>query len=268
MNWIERAPLLLVAAAFLTALLLIHEIALWLGRGLAARTGGAEARGYVVSSALALLGLLFAFTFNAAQERFQARRDLVVAEANALGTTYLRFQLLDPPWRDTLSADLLRYAEMRLRGDQVGAPAEAARYAQEVSSAQGLIWEALRAALRQTRPDPGLTLGLLQTVNETFDLAASRRAAREGRVPVMILRTLIVSSVMAAGILGYTEAGGRRATLVLFGLLLLLTLAFGLILDLDRPFSGSVRVSQAPLERAVADIRQGEAAKAAAAKAR
>jgi hypothetical protein len=225
-----------------------------------------EARGYVVSSALALLGLLYAFTFNAAQERFEARRDLVVAEANALGTTYLRFQLLDPPWRDTLSADLLRYAETRLRGDQVGA-AEAARYAQEVGSAQAQIWQALGVALRQARPDPGLTLGLLQTVNETFDLAASRRAAREGRVPVMILRTLIFSSLMAAGILGYTEAGGRRATLVLFGLLLLLALAFSLILDLDRPYSGTVRVSQAPLARAVADIRQGEAAKAAAAKA-
>jgi hypothetical protein len=262
MHWIEQAPLILVGLSFMAALVLTHELALWIGARTPARGAGGEARGYVVSSALALLGLLFAFTFNAAQERFEMRRDLVVAEANALGTSYLRIQLLDPPWRDTLSAELLRYSDLRLRGSEVRTPAEAERFAKDVGDLQAQIWRDLAEALKARRD---LTVSLVQTVNETFDLAASRRAAREARVPVMILRTLLVSSIMAAAILGYTEAGERRATAVFLGLLLLLTLAFCLILDLDRPYSGSVRVSQAPLERAVADMRQGEAAKSAAA---
>ena len=101
MSWLERAPLALVGIAMMAGLVIAHEIALRLGRRTTATPS--EVRGYVLSSALALLGLLMGFTFSAAQGRFQLRQELVVSEANALSTTYLRFQLLDAPWRQALS---------------------------------------------------------------------------------------------------------------------------------------------------------------------
>jgi len=241
-------------------LILAHELALRLGRRLSREAGRSEARGYIVSSALALLGLLVGFTFNAAQERFQARRDLVVAEANAIGTSYLRLQLLEPPWRDVLGREFLAYAETRLGFTQAGTPAEIDRNARRTGEAQAQIWRDLRPALR-AESDPGLNLALVQSLNETFDVAAARRAAREARVPLPILRALLLCSLTVAAIVGYTEAAERRATGVLFGVLLLLTLAMSLILDLDRPAGGRIRERDAPLQQAVAEIRASQAAK-------
>jgi hypothetical protein len=257
MYWLERAPLALIGAAMLAALLLAHEVALRLGRRVRGKIARGETRGYLVSSALALLGLLMGFTFNAAQERYRLRQDLLVAEANALSTTYLRFQLLDLPYRETLSRELLAYAEIRVRFGDAHTPAEIERNARQAGALQAKIWRDLSPALR-SNPVPTLNLGLLQTVNETFDLAEARRAARETRVPVAILRALLACSLTVAAILGYTEAFERRDTVVLLGVLLLLTLAFCLILDVDSPVSGTVRINQASLQRTLEVMRTGD----------
>ena len=258
MIWMQTAPILLVGAAILAALAAAHELALRVGRHIAGKTKRSEARGYLVSSALALLGLLMAFTFSAAQDRFRLREQLVIDEANAIGTTYLRFQLLDPPFRQALSSCLLGYAEMRVKAAQADSPAEVEANARQAAVFQDRIWRTLVGA---TRANPVQTLNppLVQSVNETFDLAASRRAAREMKVPSAILRVLLISSPTVAALVGYTEAGERRETGVLLGILVLLTLAFSLILDLDSPSAGVVRVSGAPLLRAVEDLRRAEA---------
>jgi hypothetical protein len=258
MYWLEHASLLLIGVVMLAALLLVHELALRLGRRTRGKAARGEARGYLVSSALALLGLLMGFTFSAAQDRYRLRQDLVVAEANAISTTYLRFQLLDPPWRQTLSRELLDYAETRIRFAEALTPAEIERNAGRAGGLQTQIWRDLAAAIR-VNSIPTLNLALLQTTNETFDLAEARRAARENRIPVAILRALLACSLTVAAILGYTEAFERRDTAVLLGVLLLLTLAFCLILDLDRPVTGTVRVNEAPLQRTIDSMREKEA---------
>jgi hypothetical protein len=259
MYWIERAPIVVIGLVILAGLVLLHEIALRLGRR-GRTTARSEARGYLVSSALALLGLLMGFTFSAAQERFRLREQLVVAEANALSTSYLRLQLLEPPWRETLSRELLDYGETRLRFADALTPAEIDRVARDGAIRQAKIWRDLAPAVRANSV-PTLNPSFLQTLNETFDLAEARRAAREMRVPVTILRVLLACSFTVAAIIGYTEAFERRDTIVLVGVLFLLTLAYCLILDLDRPVSGSVRVAQAPMQRTVAAMREGEAAR-------
>lgn len=267
MHWIEQAPLALIGVAFMAALLLAYALAVRVGRRPGLKQGGGEALGYLVSSALGLLGLLMAFTFSAAQEKFRLRQDLVVSEANAIGTSYLRVQMLSSPWREELSRELLRYAETRERFINASNLAQLAATSENSAAVQDAIWRDLSQALKSD-PAPALDLALMLTINDMFDQGAASRAARETHVPNAILRSLLFYSVVAAFLLGLTDSRGeRRWTAVLIGVLLLLTLAYCLILDLDRPVSGTVRVSAAPIHRALADIQQSEAAKRVAGQA-
>ena len=260
MHLIEQAPLVVVGAAFMAALLLAYALAVRVGRRQGQKQGGGDALGYLLSSALGLLGLLMAFTFNAAQERFRLRQDLVVAEANAIGTSYLRVQMLGSPWREELSGELLRYAETRERFVNASNPAQLAATSGDSAAVQDAIWRDLSEALK-ANVTPDLNLALMLTINDMFDQGAASRAARETHVPAAILRSLLYYSIVVAFLLGLTDSGEQRWTGILIGVLLLLTLAYCLILDLDRPVSGTVRVSAAPMHRALTDIQKSEAAK-------
>jgi hypothetical protein len=259
MGWIESASLWLIGLAMMALLILAHEAGRQIGRRLPKTQAKAEEAGYLLSSALALLGLLMAFTFNAAQERFRQRQDLVVAEANALGTTYLRVQLLDRPARGDLGPLLLRYAALRVAHQRAATPTEVAAGAEQEGVLQERIWAALDRALRSNAQTP-VGLALINATNETFDLAASRRAAGEQRVPVAVLRTLVFFALAVALMLGFLGVRSPRLPAVFIGSNLLLTLALCLILDLDRPVTGRVQVRQASMERALEAIRRAEAA--------
>lgn len=265
MAWLERAPLLLIGLVLMAGLVLAHEAGVQLARRTqrARKDEPNEERGYLISSALALLGLLTAFTFGAAQDRWRLRHDLVVSEANAIGTTYLRIQLLDAPHRQGLGRDMLLYTEARVAAGQAKTPAGAAAAAQRAEAMQPQIWRELNAAMR-ANPVQTLNPPLVQTTNETFDLAASRRAADEVHVPLTVVRILAISAFASAGIVGFSSGGQRRQFGVFLGAMLLLTLAYCLILDLDRPVSGTVRINQAPMQRALESIQQSEAAASAA----
>ena len=126
---------------------------------------------------------------------------------------------------------------------------------------QNSIWAETVAAVR-AHPAATTNPSLLQTTNDMFDLAASERAALEAHLPVTVLRTLLIYALIAAAIIGYGMAQGPRQLIISTALLLALTLAICLILDLDRPRSGTVMVSQAPMARAIASIERMEAAKA------
>src|SRR5262245_8635230 len=101
-DWLSRSPLVLVAALLFGAMCAAAAIGLLFRRshretGVGGSDGGDD--GYVVSAVLGLLALLLGFTFSLAADRFDTRRILVLEEANAIGTTYLRAQLLTEPHR-------------------------------------------------------------------------------------------------------------------------------------------------------------------------
>ena len=266
MHWLEVTPLWVIGLLVFAGLILAQQLGYNLRR-LMMRRGGEDGSstdsvGYVLSAALALLGLLIAFTFSQAAQRFDARRILVVAEANALGTTYLRIQALDDGPRAALSGLMVKYAHAREGFFSSGTDRALLEQSEaRTSDLQKQIWTQVTAAVRAS---PGATLNpsLLQTTNDLFDLAATRRAALDARLPISIIRALLFYALIAAGIMGYGMAHGRRQSIVSAGLFLVTTVAICLILDLDRPRSGTITVSQAPMSRAIAAIDSAEAAKA------
>lgn len=262
---LSTAPLPLIGVALALGLILMQELG-YRCQGLMARWGrtraDGEGAGHLLSAALALLGLLIAFTFSMAASRYEDRRALVLAEANALSTTYLRVQALDEPYRDRLSGLVLSYGDLRQGFFTAGEdPARLAQSDQQTDALQARIWTELTAAVRAA-PTATINPSLLDSANELFDLAASRRAALDARVPPAILRALTLYAFVAAAMLGYSLAsGGRRHGVASTALFVLVALAVTLILDLDRPRAGSVTVSQAPFTRTLDGIRALEAAR-------
>lgn len=250
-------PLPLVVALLVMALLLAREGGAWLHRRFV-RGGGSEsttAEGYILSAVLGLLALLVAFTFSLSLSRHEMRRGLVVAEANAIGTATLRLDLLEPAARTELRGLWRDYVEARLAFGAAADEAATARALADAAAAQRRLWAGTVAALRPIATTAGAT-ALLNPTNEAFDLAGERTAARAARVPGEVLDVLLLYCAVAAATLGYVLAGTREphraATGVLFALL---ALSVAVILDLDRPRSGAIQVSQQPMIEVAAGLR-------------
>lgn len=207
--------------------------------------------GYLLSAALALLGLLIGFTFSMALNRYDTRRALLVAEANAISTAWLRAGLAEGPTGDALRRDLRDYGTIRLtlpQSQNIGATEEA------TGRAQTHLWSRTKAVLPTLSPPQ--VAPLIMAMTDMFDAASSRRWEREARIPSLVLDIVIVSALISAAIVGYVLGGqGRRHAVATALLFALLSLAITLILDLDRPWTGLVTVSQAPMQAAVASMR-------------
>jgi hypothetical protein len=200
--------------------------------------------GYIVSGTLVLMGLLIGFTFSMAVQRYEERRLLVVSEANALGTSYLRAQILDEPFRTNLSKLLVEYTANRI---ELGTAARDQRPSLLARNDELLtqIWKGVVAASASAR-DKGISTPLLMAFNDVIDRDADRKAARLARVPETVLVSLYMFLLVTALLLGSILTGTpQRITAGLF--FLLLTMMFSVIVDLNRPTSGSIRESQQPL---------------------
>lgn len=200
---------------------------------------------YVVSAVLGLLALLLGFTFSLATDRFDARRLLVLQEANAIGTAYLRSQLLGEPHRTRMSELLVRYTDNRIT--LAKARPDKAKELLTVNDALIVdLWAATSAAFDSVKT-LDFSSEFVDGMNEVIDLDASRKTARLARVPVEVFVVLFVCLVTSAAVLGYvlTQLRGRLAA----GLLLMLfTLVLLLIVDIDRPVVGGIVESQGPME--------------------
>ena len=247
---------LVMAIAFGIALEAGYRLHVWAIRGREDEKTS-EGAGHIISAALGLLGLLIGFTFAMAGERYEARREMVVEESNAISTTYLRDQLFDEPARAQLSALLADYVKVRQSFAAAGVdPRKLDEVDARSAALQGRIWEESGMALRTPAGAP-LTTSVLQATTQMFDLAASRRAALDGRVPAHVFLVLTVYALATAGIMGYGLAIRRRRHWIASnGLFVLVALAIALIADLDQPRSGGIRVSQTPLDRAASAILQ------------
>lgn len=210
----------------------------------------AEAGGesYVLSGAFGLLALLMAFAFSLAIGRYETRRQLVIEEANAIGTMSTRLALLEDGQRQPLAAALKRYAGERAA---VGRNAsDKAWQAAHEASVLGCtrFGEQLFAALRSMPPD---TRGpvLVQAYNAMCDITTERHAARSARLPMEVLGLLALYCCACTALLGFaTGRADRRSAVSSVLFFTLLSAAYLTILDLDSPRNGAILVPQEELE--------------------
>jgi hypothetical protein len=205
--------------------------------------------GEMVAATLALLGFLLAFTFGMAASRFEARRVMVIDEANAIGTTYLRAGLLPEPHRTEIRALLREYVDVRLEAIQPGKLSPSISRSEELHSR---LWA---HAVGVGEKSPGsIVVGLFITsLNEVIDLHAKRLTLGAGnRIPGAIWATLYLVAILATSVVGnHAGLAGSGRSLAMFALVLAFSSVMTLIADLDRPQQGLLRVSQ----QALADLR-------------
>ncbi|MGH6963121.1 MAG: hypothetical protein ACREE0_01425, partial [Phenylobacterium sp.] len=178
--------------------------------------------GYIVSGVVGLLALLMSFTFGLAVDRFDTRRVMVLTESNAIGTTYLRAQTFPEPHRGALSRLLAKYVDVRLAAAQSTDAKEIVRLLGESDALQASLWTETIAAIAPQRDD--VASSFMESMNETIDDAAARKAARMAHVPQRVFVVLFLYMLMTSGVMGYVIAERRRGAVVT--LLLLLTVSY------------------------------------------
>ena len=241
----------LIAAVLFLSMLAAIEIGFRTGR--ATRASGDEAaREHVNSiqaSILAILGLLLAFTFSLSLQRYDSRSEAVVDEANAIGTAYLRSQLLRPPVRTEVQALLREYLALRVEAGATTLVDGARRKTllAEAVQAQNALWA---NAVRSAEGDPSpVTSGLfIQSVNELIDSYGRRDAALSRHVPEAVLLLLYATFLLAGGIVGFASGrSGHRPSSASYVMVALIVILVFVIVDLDRPRRGLITVSQQSL---------------------
>lgn len=212
--------------------------------------------GTIEAAIYGLLALMIALTFSGAASRLDARRALVVQEANAIGTAYLRLDLLPAAAQPPLREQFRRYAETRLAVYRALPDSEASNTQVARGTAlQNEIWAGAIAAVREA--PPAASLLLLPALNEMIDITTTRAVASRTHTPPIIMVVLILLALFCSLLAGYGLASGKPFSLNLHrvGFALILTLTIYVIFDLDHPRFGVIRVDFA--DQALEDVRSG-----------
>ena len=223
--------------------------------GVRAAAGGGDNITTLEGAILGLLALMISFTFAMSLSRFEARRDAILNEANAIGTAALRARLLPAPQGAAALGLVREYLKVRLdmTGRILGA-AELDAAAAHSGALQEALWrQATSAAAGDNAMVP--TGIFIQAINEMIDDQEKFVIATHNRVPNIVVIALYCIATVASTFTGY--AGGlesRRSRLPVYVMGVLVASVILLIQDLDRPTSGFIWVSQQPLIDAAASM--------------
>jgi hypothetical protein len=211
----------------------------------------------IEAAVFGLLGLLVAFTFAAAASRFEARRQGTIDEANAVGTAWLRLDLLPAAVQPEVRARMRDYADSRLAAFHALPDLEAVQH--ELDRAHVLQEQIWSKAVAASAPEGGsnpVTLLLLPALNSMFDQMTLRVMAAQVHTPPIILALLVVVALACALLAGEGIAGapGRHWIHSLCFAAVTAATVY-VIIDVDHPRVGLVRLD--PVDRALEEVRAG-----------
>jgi hypothetical protein len=242
---------LLVLGAELLGLLLMANLA---GRRLGVRHSRKDQRekleriaGTITGAMLALFGFILAISLSMADSHFQARRRMIIDEANAIGTSRLRAETVSGPHGREISRLLKEYIQVRIAFFAAGEDRQRLDATEkQTAELQRRIWEEASAIARAS-PTPIAAI-LLQSLNETFDIATTRRWALEIRVPAYVMYLLVLLAALAVALMGYYfSISGVRGPILSGILISAFVIAMLLVADLNRPRSGFISAEQSAL---------------------
>ena len=210
----------------------------------------------VETAIFGLMSLMIAFSFSSAAARYEMRWGLVVAEANAIGTAYLRLDLLPESSQPVLREKFRRYTEARiahfhLLGDTKESDAQAAI----ATTLQSEIWAGALAALKESPSQ--MTVVVVPALNQMFDVATTRAVALHTHTPTIIFAVLLILGLVCSLLAGYALADTKthHARIHLATFAIVVTLAIYVVFDLDYPRYGFIQLKFA--DKALADLLAG-----------
>ena len=216
--------------------------------------GGAAGIGAVEAAIFGLLGLLNSLTFQGSSARFDARRDLIVQEANHIGTAWLRIGLLPAGDQSAMRALFRQYLDSRVETyrkipDMAAVKAELGRTAQ----LQDEIWKA--ALVSQKEGGQAVVVGLLPALNQMFDIVTTRTMAAKAHPPRIVFAMLALMACAAAFMAGHGMSGSKvRSWVHSVGFAGILAVTVFVIMDMEYPRLGFIRVDS--FDQVLVDLRQ------------
>lgn len=226
-----------------------RKVGLWrIQRGKESTSGGA-----IEGAVFTIFGLLVAFTFSGAASRFDDRRALITQEANDIGTAWLRLDLLPTDHQADLRNDFRQYLDARLAAYRSGDDFDQAmKLLAEADRLQGQIWSGAIAACRADGTPPTTTL-VLPSLNAMFDIATTRLMATRTHPPTIIFALLISLCLICAFLAGNGLAVDKPNRLHAIGFSLVIAFTVYVILDMEYPRLGFIRVDAA--DQVLYDLR-------------
>lgn len=258
---IYELPVWVVDLMIALFLLLAMEAGAWNGKRRARKSSGVAQRkdakrsDLEVGALLALMGLVLAFTYSFSLSRIDSRKQALVVEANAIGTAFLRADLLPEPGRTELRERLLEYARTRIITDEARQSLQRVRKDIATSlAAQAKLWPAMKLALQEDVPGH-LQILTVQALNDVLDAHTTRMAVGFDRLAPSVFFFMIALAALAVGFAaqnGAQEGSLSRARITAF-VLVLSGLIF-IIIDFDNSSRGLIRLNQDSLIKLVVDM--------------
>ncbi len=245
LSLLQSAPTLAVAIILFVLLIVIYIF----GYRLRTRSiknhpeQNIEDLGAINGTLLGLLALLLAFTFGMSNSRYDTRRQLIIEEANNIGTVILRTDIYPDSMRQRMRAMLKDYVEARIAFYQAGMSTEKIiseyKKANEISSQ---LWSTI-AAYSKVDNITTRTSELIPALNAMIDITTTRRAAGEATIPDSIMYFLFMLCLCSSFLLGY-DRKNKFDWIVVIGFALMLSMTVFTIIDLDRPRSGIINMDK------------------------
>lgn len=248
----------LSAVALFLGMLVCSEIGRRMGVAAIKRNpeGLTEGAGAAETAVFGLLGLLLAFTFAGAASRFEDRRHLITEEVNAIGTAYLRIDLLPGDAQPALRDLFRRYLDARSSAYRdIEDRATTTTTIAAAESLQREIWMKSSDASMQPGVPSQAAMLLLPALNDMIDITATRAMAQQNHPPLAIFLLLAALSLVGALLVGYSTSRNKdRKWLhtVIFAAFLSLTVY--VIVDVEFPRLGLIRIDSA--DQALIDLRK------------
>lgn len=253
MQTLTSSPLS-VAGLLLVILLACHEAGYRLGFRVAKVDDDYKRRVDMIRNAiLALVTFLVGFSFAGAGARFIDRQDMIVKEANAIGTAWLRAMLLPEPQRDQVQTELRQYTTDRLELLRSYDTASIQRLLARAGEAQSRLW---RSGMAGVGTDREFANFMLPALNDVIDIHSEHLSAARRHVPQPILIVIIVTAAIGMGMIGYDNGLVRRRFFILSSAFaVVLAASLWMTIDLDRPRHGFVRASEQPYVDLLASMK-------------
>lgn len=207
-----------------------------------------EYKDLVLTAMYALLGLMLAFTYTFTLSRADMRKQALIDEANAIGTAFLRAEMLEEPTQTELRIALLEYARTRvIRPDIAGDNEKLKNVIDQSNRAQARIWPVIQQMLDKSKPGP-VEVSIVHSMNDLYDIGTKRLAVSFDQLPFVLLIILLFLTCTSLALTGFNAGlSGKmnRGGLVL--LVIFLSVVILIITDFDRSFKGFVQISQQSL---------------------